>query len=300
MEINRYSAVTAISLMLISGCGDQEPALTPEAAAAVALCDQSAAHPDDPKKGRKINGIKDDDLDIPTAIKNCTAAVDLAPDLPRMQFQLARAYLAGNRVEEAIELLNDASTAGHGGAIAYLGDIMLYGLAGFESDPELAKSLYQQASKAGFKPAAQLADDIVADAKQDPKQAAEIKAQIAALKYKNPEFIQAFMEARRPKTDINYGKMLYFGLSVLSGIGEHCPELVKDASDEQWKVNDALIFATGYFGTIMLKDQVEKGALDEFLQGGVDDGYALALKNGCDAVQSRNAVQAASSYYTLR
>ncbi|WP_334187453.1 tetratricopeptide repeat protein [Noviherbaspirillum sp.] len=300
--MNQSFATTALYLALLTGCGDKEPALTPAAAAAVAQCDQSAAHPDDPDKGRGVKGVKDGELNIVMAAEKCSEALALAPDFSRVKFQLSRAYLAGGQLDKAIELLTDAGTAGHGASMAYLGDIMLYGLAGFESDPDLAKNLYQRAAKAGFKPAAQLADDIVADAKQDSKQAAEMKAQAANVKYSQPDFIKALMENRTLVTTMNYAKVLHYGLGVLSGVQYHCPEAVKDIDNLVLKFMVAMTKKAGSFKRAMelaaeLEEEYQSGALTEFKQGAVDDGYAVASTKGCNATETKNLIRVASSYF---
>jgi TPR repeat protein len=130
----------------------------------IANCDALAAHPDDPEK-EDMQGVTDEDLQGEKAILACQEAVKISPAVARLQFQLGRGYWKTERYEEAVEAFVEAGKNGHGGALAYLGDATLYGVAGLGPDPELARDLYQNAAKAGFKPARAVAAEIVAGAK---------------------------------------------------------------------------------------------------------------------------------------
>lgn len=149
-------------------------------------CDQVAAHPDDPVARSK--GITDANLDASTVITYCEAEVAADPVSPRLPFQLARGYLKAGRVEDAIEQLVTAAKGGHGGALAYLGDLYLDGGAGFEADPVLAYSLYERAARAGFTPAKTILAQF-----EDVTNSEDANAATAALdvntKYINPEIV---------------------------------------------------------------------------------------------------------------
>lgn len=114
-------------------------------------CDKLAAHPADPEARAK--GISEDNLDASAVIIACEAEISVDPNSSLLAFQLARGYLKASRVEDAIEQLVIAAKNGHGGALAYLGDLYLDGTAGLEADPVLAHALYQRAAEAGFAPA---------------------------------------------------------------------------------------------------------------------------------------------------
>ena len=152
-------------------------------------CDQTAAHPDDPLARSK--GITDADLDASAVITNCEAEVAADPVSPRLPFQLARGYLKAGRAEDAIEQLVVAAKGGHGGALAYLGDLYLDGGAGFEADPVLAHSLYERAAKAGFTPAktilAQFED--VTDSEGAATSTLDVNT-----KYNNPEIVDNILK----------------------------------------------------------------------------------------------------------
>lgn len=136
----------------------------------IAHCDAQAAHPDDPEK-EDMHGVTDENLQSAKAIQACQEAVKISPSVARLRFQLGRGYWKAERYEEAVEAFVEAGRNGHGGALAYLGDATLYGVAGLGPDPELARNLYQNAAKAGFKPAKAVAVEIVAGAKPVAAQA---------------------------------------------------------------------------------------------------------------------------------
>lgn len=114
-------------------------------------CDLLASHPDDPEA--YSSGVTDEKLNANAVIQTCKTAVRAEPKIPRLHFQLARGYLKADQFENAIEQLLDAAQEGHGGALAYLGDIHVDGGPGIEADPKLAQSLYERAVASGFEPA---------------------------------------------------------------------------------------------------------------------------------------------------
>ena len=117
----------------------------------ITQCDKLGAHPDDPEA--VATGIGDKKLDAKAVIKACEAATKADPATPRLHFQLARGYLKADRLEDATEQLIPAAEEGHGGALAYLGDLHLSGAPGIEADPMLARTLYEKAVASGFEPA---------------------------------------------------------------------------------------------------------------------------------------------------
>lgn len=136
---------------LASGQQRRRPRARVAPAAAASPCDRLAAHPNDPLAASA--GVGDERLDAAAVIEACGAESAADPSAPRLAFQLARGYLKAGRVEEAVEQLVEAAKGGHGGALAYLGDLYLDGAAGLEADPALAHSLYQRSAEAGFAPA---------------------------------------------------------------------------------------------------------------------------------------------------
>lgn len=139
-----------------------EETTPPSLADTAAECNALAAHPDDPEK-EIDGGVPDEDVNADMAVEACKDALDEHPNDPLYQFQVGRAYWVNERYDEAIRFFVLAAEQDHGGALAYLGDAVLYGLADIESDPGLAKQLYTQAADEGFGPAAVLAEQIESD-----------------------------------------------------------------------------------------------------------------------------------------
>ncbi len=164
---------------------------------AAVKCDALAAHPSDPEAVAK--GVEEDALDAAQATPACEAAVNLDDAPPRLHFQLARSYLGAGRYEEAVDTLFVAAEAGHGGSLAYLADLTLDGIGGVEPDFEAAFQLYQQATDAGFQPAADVLaefEDMTAEAVEAD---AEEEALTAELRKTNPElFAEADAEPLPP------------------------------------------------------------------------------------------------------
>jgi TPR repeat protein len=118
---------------------------------AVDLCDELAAHPQDPEATRP--GVEDDAIDTDVVTTACEEAIRSDDREPRLRFQLARAYLQDGLIEPALEQLVAAGDQGHGGALAYLAEMYLDGVPGLEADPVLAKELLERAAEAEFEPA---------------------------------------------------------------------------------------------------------------------------------------------------
>ena len=117
----------------------------------IEACDTLAAHPDDPEAWS--SGVTDLYLSSEAVIEACEKAKKLDPKSPRLMFQLARGYIKVGSMEPAIENMVAAAKLGHGGALAYMGDVLLSGDYGIEMDVFGAKELYTKAAAAGFEPA---------------------------------------------------------------------------------------------------------------------------------------------------
>ena len=179
--------VVSLAFLLVAGSsatGQRRDRVRAKSNGVATPCDRVAAHPADP--AARTRGVSNDKLDESAVISRCEAEVGADPSSPRLTFQLARGYLKAGRVEDAIEQLVVAAQGGHGGALAYLGDLYLDGAAGLEADPILAHTLYQRAAEAGFTPAkAMLAhfEDYT------ERVAADDEAEATRTKYINPEIV---------------------------------------------------------------------------------------------------------------
>lgn len=110
-------------------------------------CDEFAAHPADPQ--RWASGVTDDDIVPGPAISFCQSAVNEHPDVARFRFQLARAFWAADRYDDATPLLLSLAKENHAPSLAYLGMALERGL-GSKIDSELSKELSSRATAAGF------------------------------------------------------------------------------------------------------------------------------------------------------
>jgi hypothetical protein len=258
-----------------------------EAADPVANCDRLAAHRDDPQKTGSP-GVADEEIDTAKAIAACGAAAKGSPKTARLRFQLARAYWAAERFEDAIEEFIGAGELEHGGALAYLGDAALYGVAGLDPDPETAKGLYQQAADAGFKPAAALAAEIVAGVKvEEPPQAV----------YEEPELVKALVTGGAPvKTGMPAPVTLIYVVSAVEGVLHHCPEAVSSDYDLEKSADKTINAALAALPPDQ-RASVERAAGDgtyrPLMQAGLDDGYAVAATKGCKASETETLIKTA-------
>ena len=134
----------------------------------VHICDELAAHPNDPNRWAK--GVLDDEIIPGPAVKHCQLAYDQYPETPRFAFQLGRALWAAYRFEEGLGYFVDLEENFEYGAVyAYLGDAFMFGIGDVDIDEELSISLYQIADEYGFQPAS----DVLAELRGDQTTIAE-------------------------------------------------------------------------------------------------------------------------------
>lgn len=260
----------------------------------LAQCDSLAAHPADPARAKHVRGHDDDHLDAANVIKSCGEAVNLHPDLARLHFQLGRGYWAADRYEEAIESFVAAGEMGHGGALAYLGDAALYGVAGLDPDPETAKGLFQRATKAGFKPAAAAASEIVAGVRlATQKQEASFEPE-----YHYAKIIGAFSSGTTEfPGGFSKGGNLLFVAFALNGVFHHCPDAYPNNFDLETAYVGAVSRKLTFFEAAALNGTLNNGGYDKLIQEGMDDGYALAYARGCAAQETKTFIKTAVGYF---
>lgn len=205
---------------------------SPRAGNAIQACDQLAAHPDDPQAVAK--GVLDSRLNAQQVIAACEEAVRLDKNSPRLEFQLARGYLKADRLQDAIEQLVSAAKKGHGGALAYLGDVHLDGGPGIEPNPKLAHSLYKRALAAGYQPAktilAQFEDHTAKSAAADQEEKASSrksastpnKTPVPKMTYIYPEIIENVLRGRLDDVPENELRAKMYLIAVAESIGYAC------------------------------------------------------------------------------
>jgi len=111
-------------------------------------CDLAAASADDPDKPEDIAGVATARLISDVAIKACSDAVAAQPGMPRLSYQLGRAFLAAKRYKEAMGAFRAAATGGSGAAENSLGIMYLNGY-GIARDDRKAAAFYQKAAEKG-------------------------------------------------------------------------------------------------------------------------------------------------------
>ena len=84
-------------------------AIPPGAREAVEACDRLASSPNDHMRPAGFPGVDPDKLDARRAVDACRQALTMAPETPRLLFQLARAYDALKNFPEANRLFEKAA-----------------------------------------------------------------------------------------------------------------------------------------------------------------------------------------------
>jgi len=122
----------------------------PDTAASLILaCDRSAASPSDTKRPAGIAGVPPDKLDPQIAISACEAAATVAPNDPRIMFQLGRTHAAAKAYESAREQFSKASDLGYPAAQASLGVFYAIGRGGLAKDDREGLHLFKLAAEQG-------------------------------------------------------------------------------------------------------------------------------------------------------
>lgn len=113
----------------------------------VTECDRLAAHGSDPE--RIAPGVSQSGMAKAAAIAACIAALEIAPDNRRLQYQLGRAYFYSGRTDDAMPHLVKSAEAGHMQAQFVLGYIYDGGLQGVEQDRCQAADLWLASARQG-------------------------------------------------------------------------------------------------------------------------------------------------------
>lgn len=275
----------------------------PAVANYVTDCDRLAAHPDDPEKN-DVSGIADEDMDGEMALNACLDAIEQEPDDPVLRFQLGRAYWKLEQYEKAIEHLITAAEDDHGGALAYLGDAILYGVAGLEQDPEVAQQLYTRAAEEGFEPAAEVADDIVPDPQSEEPKVAESSTEMEAgtqaeMKddYHHPDLIQALSGGQVEVPGVWAGRLMVYSFSSITGVFSRCQELSPKGFDPKDAFLKAMNAKLNYAEKLNLTRSYESGVFAEFQEAAGEDGARLAMLKGCAAAETKTLVKTVLDNY---
>lgn len=141
-------ASPALAAKVIALGTDQAGASDP-----VAACGGFAASPYEP--GYAGRGLDDEQIFLDGALAACESARAAAPESTEVSAWLGRVYALIGRAEDAAVLLDAAAAGGNGLAAFVLSGLLSNGVPdGVDDDPERAFGLLQQATDAGFAPAA--------------------------------------------------------------------------------------------------------------------------------------------------
>jgi TPR repeat protein len=119
------------------------------AASLVFACDLAAASPGDAQRRVGIAGVPKSKFDPRAALAACEAAAAVAPDDPRIMFQLGRAHAHVKAYDSAREQFSRASDLGYAAAQANLGVFYAAGLGGLAMDDQEALRLFKLAGTQG-------------------------------------------------------------------------------------------------------------------------------------------------------
>ena len=196
-------------------------------------CDKLAADPND--REAKARGVPEDKLDAPAVITACEAETSREPVAARLNFQLARGYLKAGRVEDAVEKLLVAANQGHGGALAYLGDLYLDGVAGVEVDPVVAHGLYERAAQAGYAPAKTMLANF-----EDFTGQVSASDVAAKTKYLNPEIVNNILKGELDAVPFGELYTKLYLVNMAENISEVCEDHFTKREISQLKLDAAL------------------------------------------------------------
>ena len=198
-------------------------------------CDKLAADSSD--REARAKGVGEDELDASAVITACEAETSSdKPVAARLNFQLARGYLKAGRTEDAIERLLIAAQQGHGGALAYLGDLYLDGVAGLEGDPVVAHGLYERAAQAGYAPAKTMLANF-----EDFTGASGVAANGPAnTKYLNPEIVDNILKGDLDAVPFGELYTKAYLVNMAENISEVCEDHFTKREISQLKLNAAL------------------------------------------------------------
>jgi TPR repeat protein/ABC-type uncharacterized transport system substrate-binding protein len=113
----------------------------------ILACDQAAASPSDGDRPAGIVGVRSETLDPQAAIAACEAAAAVAPDAPRVLFELGRAQAAAKDYESARQQFSRASDLAYAAARTSLGSFYANGLGGLVKDDREALRLFKLAAE---------------------------------------------------------------------------------------------------------------------------------------------------------
>lgn len=142
--------LAVVSLAMLTGTAHAYEALTFDASKysqVVTGCDILASHPDDPN--HVAPGLEKPEMDLPTAIGACQAAVARDPSNPRLNYELGRSYGYSGLGEKAAPYRDTALAADYPQALFVYGYLHLTGMNKATKDVCLAGDLIRRSALYG-------------------------------------------------------------------------------------------------------------------------------------------------------
>lgn len=142
-------AAVAALIVLIVGAAPTGAETTDHTTANLAVgdCDRLAAHPEDPQ--RVTPGLPQEQIDFPTALAACEAAVKTEPDNPRVRYQLARLLFYSGQNERAVAEMKRSADAGHIQSQYIYGTFIVRARPFAPRDPCIAERYWRRAADGG-------------------------------------------------------------------------------------------------------------------------------------------------------
>jgi TPR repeat protein len=134
--------------LLLVFIGFAEPALA-EVKDLTQACDVAAASPYDDQRPRYATGVVIFKVDTKAALAPCRAALEAAPDNPRLLFELGRVMEASRDMPAAVQYFSKSADLGYPAAQRSLGLFYIQGLGGLPEDEIKALRLFKQAADQG-------------------------------------------------------------------------------------------------------------------------------------------------------
>lgn len=113
----------------------------------VTACDLATAHPADPNK--VVPGVSQAEVNFPSAIAACEAAVAADPDNPRLQYQLARVYTYSGQTAKGWPHMEAAVAAEYPQALFVSGYMQYLGRSDTSADVCRAGRLLRRSAEYG-------------------------------------------------------------------------------------------------------------------------------------------------------
>lgn len=264
----------------------------------IQMCDRLGAHPDDPEAFAR--GVDDVSLNAHEVISACESAIKHDKISPRLAFQLGRGYLKAEQVEDAIEQFIKAAKEGHGGALAYLGDIHLDGGPGIDPSPSAAYALYSKAAASGFIPANKMLEQfedytdrvVAADREEKQLQAkpniGSVSSSSSGMTYINPDIIENLLRGDLDAVSNNEAWVKEYLVEVADSISQECKMHFTSADVKYLRTTAALTGLDmtpggGFAGVINAVERVQKLLSPSMNGGSIGAGVQTMIGDARDA-----------------